>query len=270
MATKDVDLPYEGVHIGSRGRPHELNSGPSASWPGCHCWIGGGGCRASGARSAAEGPADAQRGTLLHLATTTEEWIIGQPESLPRRKNLPDLRVTPSPPFVLTALNSSASPRCFHITSLNPLRGCRGSLERGSARTKESGEVECTTLVLLVPPRTQLDVATIEASCKEEINVASDVFEWAPPPSSARGVVYFDTLPLLGGGPFLCSQGVGGGLTHFAHPSTFHAIDFECDVGTPVVAVADGVVVEISQVASFSFSETNRSPSSNPRRTAAM
>eukprot|EP00966_Prymnesium_polylepis_P048716 1127704-Prymnesium_polylepis.1 len=35
---------------------------------------------------------------------------------------------------------------------------------------------------------------------------------------------------------YLCSQSAGGGLTHFAHPSTFHAIDLDAPVGTPVLA----------------------------------
>ena len=43
-------------------------------------------------------------------------------------------------------------------------------------------------------------------------------------------------------GPYLCSQGVGGALSHFAHPSTRHAIDLECPVGTLVVAAGPGLV----------------------------
>jgi murein DD-endopeptidase MepM/ murein hydrolase activator NlpD len=30
-------------------------------------------------------------------------------------------------------------------------------------------------------------------------------------------------------------------------PGTFHAVDFECPVGTPVLAVGDGVVVDVQQ-----------------------
>merc|ERR1719161_1966229 len=46
-------------------------------------------------------------------------------------------------------------------------------------------------------------------------------------------------------GPFLCTQGVGGHLTHF-FPESYHAIDFRCDVGTPVLSVGNGVVIEVS------------------------
>jgi murein DD-endopeptidase MepM/ murein hydrolase activator NlpD len=45
---------------------------------------------------------------------------------------------------------------------------------------------------------------------------------------------------------FLCTQGMGGRLTHFFKES-HHAIDFRCDEGTEVLAMADGVVTEISQ-----------------------
>ena len=44
--------------------------------------------------------------------------------------------------------------------------------------------------------------------------------------------------------PFRCSQGAGGAFTHF-YPGTMHAVDLECPVGTPVLAVGDGVVAEV-------------------------
>lgn len=43
---------------------------------------------------------------------------------------------------------------------------------------------------------------------------------------------------------FLCTQGVNGQLTHY-FCGNFHAIDFRCDVGTPILAVEDGQVVEV-------------------------
>ncbi len=78
-----------------------------------------------------------------------------------------------------------------------------------------------------------------------------------PSPSPA-----FDTFPLEGAGPFMCSQGVNGGLTvrvddyyfltlivfaqHFAHCSTFHAIDIACPPSTPIISICDGVVTEVT------------------------
>ena len=49
-------------------------------------------------------------------------------------------------------------------------------------------------------------------------------------------------FPLEPSRPYLCSQGVNGRLSHFAHASTRYAIDLDCPLGTPVLAVADGTV----------------------------
>jgi len=56
--------------------------------------------------------------------------------------------------------------------------------------------------------------------------------------------VHTYSFPLGGYGPYLCTQGVCGQLTHF-YPATYHAIDFRCPVGTPVIAVANGTIVNI-------------------------
>ena len=46
--------------------------------------------------------------------------------------------------------------------------------------------------------------------------------------------------------PILCSQGFCGCFTHFFQ-ATRHAIDLECPVSTPVLAIADGTVTEVKQ-----------------------
>ena len=45
---------------------------------------------------------------------------------------------------------------------------------------------------------------------------------------------------------FVCTQGFGGRLTHF-FPESYHAVDFRCDLGTEVVAVANGVITDVTQ-----------------------
>eukprot|EP00913_Durusdinium_trenchii_P022269 g20923.t1 len=47
-------------------------------------------------------------------------------------------------------------------------------------------------------------------------------------------------------GPYLCTQGVGGHLTHF-FPESYHAIDLRCANHTPVLSIGAGVVKEICQ-----------------------
>jgi len=47
-------------------------------------------------------------------------------------------------------------------------------------------------------------------------------------------------------GPYLCTQGVGGHLTHF-FPESFHAIDLRCSCNTPVLCIGNGVVREVCE-----------------------
>ncbi|CAD7965464.1 unnamed protein product [Amoebophrya sp. A120] len=44
---------------------------------------------------------------------------------------------------------------------------------------------------------------------------------------------------------FPCSQGFGGTLTHGQDPSTFYAVDFDAEVGTEVVSLVNGTIVEV-------------------------
>eukprot|EP00906_Rhabdomonas_costata_P013256 RCo019053 len=82
---------------------------------------------------------------------------------------------------------------------------------------------------------------------RKNLSVGSDICEFTEHPDpwswNVRHTFHF---PLGGVGPFLCTQGIGGQFTHFL-PQTFHAVDLECDVGTPVLSVGEGVVVEVRQ-----------------------
>ena len=46
--------------------------------------------------------------------------------------------------------------------------------------------------------------------------------------------------------PFLCTQGVNGQLTHY-FLGNLHAVDFRCDIGTSLLAVEDGEVVQVKE-----------------------
>eukprot|EP01126_Amoeba_proteus_P066595 TRINITY_DN9679_c0_g2_i1.p1 TRINITY_DN9679_c0_g2~~TRINITY_DN9679_c0_g2_i1.p1 ORF type:complete len:213 (+),score=36.77 TRINITY_DN9679_c0_g2_i1:434-1072(+) len=82
-------------------------------------------------------------------------------------------------------------------------------------------------------------------SVEETLDLYSHITDLYPHPDPDfwnRDRAYL--FPLAGSGPFLCTQGCNGTLTHFK-PSNLHALDFRCPVGTSVLAVADGQVVEI-------------------------
>lgn len=194
------------------------------SCPGCFCWNG----------------------------VLDSDWMMGKPErfrrsdfGLSKQDSVPDLSVDPSN-RVLTVINSAVSPKCYHITVEHPVRGRTGLLMNGIARTEDNKEIKCVAFVLLVPPETMVEVCEIEVE-GENMTISSDIVDWVPHPSPTHNGISFDWFPLSGTNPFLCSQGCGGGLTHFSHPSTFHALDFQAPVGTPVVAVGDGVIADIRQ-----------------------
>ena len=188
--------------------------------------------------------------------------MLGDPESFNRadfgldpEDHVPDLSVDPTN-HVLTAINYSKRARCFHVTIEHPVHGRNGPLEMGISRTEEGILVECVALVLLVPPETMAELCEIDLEDGDvsTVTLSSDIVEWNPHPSPKDDSLGFimPVFPLGGSGTYLVSQGCGGGLTHFAHPSTYHALDFECSLGTPVVAVASGVVVDVRQKCSCS------------------
>ena len=100
----------------------------------------------------------------------------------------------------------------------------------------------CQTFIILCPPLTFAHLCHVEIDDMLLVKVESDVQEWSQHPNPMDSHPQVMGFPLLGG-PFLCTQGEGGQLTHF-FKGNLHAIDFRCDVGTPLLAVADGIVIE--------------------------
>merc|ERR1712046_15302 len=106
--------------------------------------------------------------------------------------------------------------------------------------------VECITVVAIVPPRHVYHIAhNRETHDDEEYRVTKLAIEMKEHPDpNATPQLQFNNFPLGGEGPYLCTQGMGGSLTHF-FAASYHAIDFRCDEGTPLLAVADGVVTDV-------------------------
>lgn len=137
----------------------------------------------------------------------------------------------------------------------------------GTSRT-ESGEVQrVTTFVIVAEPRTSMRLGRVEAGPRSLADFyALELERLLDPPATvavehrmlnSRG--YFTgsdngdssapsfSFPLPRElGPYLCTQGVGGHLTHF-FPESYHAIDLRCSPRTPVLSIGDGVVKEVAE-----------------------
>jgi hypothetical protein len=127
-----------------------------------------------------------------------------------------------------------------------PLRGRSGAvLQQGCTTDNQGVQQTCTTLIVLCPPRTFAHLCTLQLPKNkvDELNLESDVQEWNRHPDPTDTYSKTVAFPLQGG-PFCCTQGVGGHLTHF-FAGNLHAIDFRCPVGTPLLAAGNGVVVSV-------------------------
>jgi Peptidase family M23 len=193
------------------------------------------------------------------------DWVLGW-ESLEDDEDLdeetPDLAIDPED-FTLSLYNTDLVEykiafvtiydglirgRNGQILSSGTTTSSRSLLELGSteATTADGPSRECTTLIVLCPPSMCCHMChlpnTISAEC-----IDSDVQVWVPHPDPQDFHPRTISFPLLSPSSstaFLCTQGIGGSLTHFLR-GNLHAIDFACPAGTPIVAVGHGTVVQV-------------------------
>lgn len=163
-------------------------------------------------------------------------------------EEVPDIAVDPEEQeLVLCNLRASESVVAYITVYNRVLRGRQGNILESGTTVNDAGESKtCTTLIVLCPPCTFCHLCYMEfppGSELEELPLDSDVQVWNQHPDpNDEYRSRFIGFPLQGG-PFLCTQGEGGQLTHF-FSGNLHAIDFRCPVGTPLLAVGDGLVVE--------------------------
>lgn len=139
--------------------------------------------------------------------------------------------------------------------------GKHGQLFQKGTTTDNDGNTSSNvvTFIVLIPPMTFCTlcemiltqdqyntIGNITSTCIE-----SDVQEWKPHPNPSmeystpiRGFPLEKKLSSDSNESFLCTQGMNGQLTHY-FLGNLHAIDFQCDIGTPVLAVEDGVIVDV-------------------------
>lgn len=155
--------------------------------------------------------------------------------------------IAPLPPLTYRA-PSPFDTQCYVTVYDNPVLDRNGTPFPAGRTTDNDGKTRrCVTFILLVPPKTIVHAATLTDSSSE---IDSDVQDWCrhPAPDDEHPLVIGFPLGRSEGkpGPWLCTQGEGGSLTHF-FSGNLHAVDFRCDEGTELLAVGAGTVVEVSQ-----------------------
>ena len=211
--------------MGERALRLESASYVSASAPGCHV---------------SEGSARWQLG-----AQAVSKWR--RQLNLPGRQSLPELSLEPRSK-VLSLVNESDDARVFFVSVCHPCDGLHGALEMGTTRDEDGQTSPCTTLIIQVQPRTVVDACVVRVPRARDVKLDSDIVTLSPEPA-ATPMSEAESVAIIGfplpGGPYLCSQGACGALTHKYHASTRYAIDLEASVGTAVLAVARGRVVAV-------------------------
>jgi hypothetical protein len=161
-------------------------------------------------------------------------------------QEVPDVALDPQD-HTVTLCNVSSASRVAYVTIYETnVRGASGKpLSNGVVVDNEGNQRSCLTFIVLCPPRTFAHLCSLdlpEGRTIVDVAIDSDVQDWNkhcnPDDEHARHIGF-----PLEAGPFLCTQGEGGHLTHF-FSGNLHAIDFRCSIGTPLLAVANGVVVD--------------------------
>lgn len=194
------------------------------------------------------------------MAHLRAPWILGV-ESLDSTgladasadEALPDISIDPEEK-VLSAINVTDRDRCYFI-SLPARCGCIGArgriLQSGMAKSLGGLEEQIVAFILVLGPRAVMDVCKLKSvQDVRDVEVQSDIFDMPPPASisSPESHRFSYRFPFQGPESYLCSQGFGGRLTHFAHSSTFYALDFDCPLGTPVHSMADGMIAAVKEL----------------------
>ena len=190
------------------------------------------------------------------------DWCFGAEPFESDEEGIPDISIDPED-GILSVINTSDIARTYYVTVENCSHVRSSDDVDLLAHCRSSRGLDYITYVVLVNPHYCVDLCQVVPQpimtatgaipgSLESVEVSSDIQDFILDIPS--GPVYdLEQFPLeASGAAFLCTQSVGGSLTHFAHPSTYHAVDFRCPVGTPVLAVFDGTVVDIRNDASNS------------------
>ena len=209
------------------------------------------------------------RNEELRNLKNDEDWIIEWEDIDPtefegEEDNVPDVAID-TDERTLSFCNVENETKVAYISVYDTK--CIGSnrqvLRQGSTTDNNGITNSCVTFIVLCPSYTFVHLCYLDIMPDADITqtrIESDVQEWNQHPNPQ------DEHPMSLGFPlgqcddgdakedddekqskssssYLCTQGVDGELTHF-FSGNLHAIDFRCPIGTPLLAVADGTVIE--------------------------
>jgi hypothetical protein len=198
--------------------------------------------------------------------TESPDWMIGwedvDPEDFDFDESnddteceVPDIAIDPEE-CTLSICNIHSYAKVAYVTVFDTrVVGANGNeLKQGSTTDNDGKTVPCVTFIVLCPPYVFVHLCYLNVSSEEELSglrIESDVSRWNQHPNPSDEHPYRIGFPLNCNGPntgetcasFLCTQGEEGELTHF-FSGNLHAIDFRCPIGTELLAVADGIIVE--------------------------
>ena len=167
-------------------------------------------------------------------------WTLGCEPLDSDDEDMPDIMIDPGD-GCFSFVNTSDVSKTFYAT----IGDCRKIVNSDAcdilALNVQEWGIKYVTFVALVHARSMLHLCTLVDF--QSVSVASDIQDYLVTVRPAD-CYSLECFPLLGT-EFACTQSEGGLLTHFAHPSTFFAVDFRCPIGTEIVATFDGEVVEV-------------------------
>ncbi len=194
---------------------------------------------------------EAGRGCYIARYDVPNDWMIGWEEVDPNHDEfvgvqVPEIAIDMEEQS-LSLCNMESFYQIAYITVYETtVRDTNGIvLTNGSTTDNDGNTSSCSTFIVLCPPHVFAHLCYLDMNDGDDITqvrIESDVREWNQHPNPMDEHSYPISFPVKGG-PFLCTQSEGGQLTHF-FSGNLHAIDFACPIGTPLLAVADGTVIE--------------------------
>lgn len=193
---------------------------------------------------------DAGRGCyIVRTRKASPDWLIGWEDVDPQDydgEQVPDVALD-AEEQTLSLCNIDDYTKVAYVSIFETrVLGRNGLVLDPSETIDNQGQAtQCVTFIVLCPPRVFCHLCFFDVTLEKDlsqIRIDSDVQRWSQHPNPNDEHPHSLTFPLEGG-PFLCTQGENGELTHF-FSGNLHAIDFRCPIGTPLLAVGSGEVVD--------------------------